>query len=265
MCRIWGNQLSFGSAGLNCELQLGFRPRRFTTFEHWCIFITYLQGRKHEHLLLSAVYLLQQDGPASLFVQLGYSNCVVLEQNNSSFLSLWRVALVLFFVRLNKMCQVSYFWVQVKEDVVLEAEQQLVFVLDVLLHQGARRVQPPVNHSNIRHARCCYESCERVCGKVFWFCTLNCWWLCPPVREAGTAWPTQQAAGLVGTGLDGESENKQHHCFDAFSLGLEYNWINIILWVGVTNGWTQSGGLKATFKDWPALNNKRTLELKSFL
>lgn len=35
------------------------------------------------------------------------------------------------------MRQVSHFWIQVKEDVVLEAEQQFVFVLDVLLHQGA--------------------------------------------------------------------------------------------------------------------------------
>lgn len=33
------------------------------------------------------------------------------------------------------------------------------------------------------------------------FRTLNCWWLCPPVTEAGTVWLTRQAAGLVGTGL----------------------------------------------------------------
>lgn len=52
---------------------------------HVCFFcFFYLQGCKHEHLLLGAVDLLQQDGPARLFVQLGYSNCVVLEQNKST-------------------------------------------------------------------------------------------------------------------------------------------------------------------------------------
>lgn len=45
---------------------------------------------------------------------------------------------------------VSYFRIEVKEDIVLEAQQQLVFVLDVLLHEGSRRVQPPVNQSNNR-------------------------------------------------------------------------------------------------------------------
>lgn len=45
---------------------------------------------------------------------------------------------------------VSYFRIDVKEDIVLEAQQQLVFLLDVLLHEGMRRVQPPVNQSNNR-------------------------------------------------------------------------------------------------------------------
>lgn len=63
------------------------------TFKYWCIFIFYLQGRKHEHLLLGAVYLLQQDGPASLFVQLGYSNCVVLEQKQLIISPSWQSGL----------------------------------------------------------------------------------------------------------------------------------------------------------------------------
>lgn len=116
----------------------------FTTFQilmhvFW-VFFFYLQGCEHEHLLLCAVYLLQQDGPAPLFVQLGYSNCVVLEQNKSTTQHCTIETScpgVLFLGSVEQLRQVSHFWIQVKEDVVLEAEQQLVFMLDVLLHQGA--------------------------------------------------------------------------------------------------------------------------------
>lgn len=100
------------------------------------LYFFYLQGCKHEHLLLGAVYLLQQDGPASLFVQLGYSNYVVLEQNKSTFHHCDKSPRCFAEGQVDQ-CRVSYFWIQVKEDVVLIAEQQLVFVLDVLLHQGA--------------------------------------------------------------------------------------------------------------------------------
>lgn len=100
----------------------------------------YLQGCEHEHLLVGAVNLLQQDGPARLFVQLGYSNCVVLEQNKSTTQHCTIETScpgVLFLGLVEEMRQVSHFWIQVKEDVVLEAEQQFLFVLDILLHQGA--------------------------------------------------------------------------------------------------------------------------------
>lgn len=138
---------------------MGFRLRPFHYFPNtdvrfYFILFFYLQGREHEHLLLGAVYLLQQDGPARLLVQLGYSNCIVLDQNESKVQHCTTDPScpgVQFLESVEQMCQVSHFWIQVKEDVVLEAEQQLVFVLDVLLHQGARRVQPPVNHSDIQH------------------------------------------------------------------------------------------------------------------
>lgn len=74
----------------------------------------------------------------------------------------------------------SYFWIQVKEDVVLEAEQQLVLVLDVLLHQGARRVQPAVNHSDIQHTESTSDTdgfvmraVKQSAGRAF-VGTLNC-------------------------------------------------------------------------------------------
>lgn len=124
--------------------KLGFRLRPFYYFLNtdacFFFFFFYLQGCEHEHLLLGAVNLLQQDGPARLFVQLGYSNCVVLEQNKSTTQHCTIETScpgVLFLGLVEQTCQVSHFWIQVKEDVVLEAEQQFFFVLDVLLHQGA--------------------------------------------------------------------------------------------------------------------------------
>lgn len=45
---------------------------------------------------------------------------------------------------------VSYFRIDVKEDIVFKAKQQLVIFLNALLHKRTRGVQPPVNHSNNR-------------------------------------------------------------------------------------------------------------------
>lgn len=49
----------------------------------------HLQGGEHQHLLLGAVDLLQQDGPAGLFVQLGDSDGVVLKHKHLSATERW--------------------------------------------------------------------------------------------------------------------------------------------------------------------------------
>lgn len=44
-----------------------------------------------------------------------------------------------------------YFGVKIEEDVVLEAKQQPVAALNVLLHEGTGRVQPPVDPGDIKN------------------------------------------------------------------------------------------------------------------
>lgn len=87
-----------------------------------------------------------------------------------------------------------YFGVQIEEDVVLKAQQQPVAALNVLLHEGTRRVQPPVNPRDVRtNGRTERENLE--VGRP----TRRCWWLCPPATAAQTSWPAQRAAGWADT------------------------------------------------------------------
>lgn len=58
---------------------------------------------------------------------------------------------------------ISYFRIEVEKDIVLEAEQQLVVVLNVLLHKRKRRVQPPVNSTANQSELACGQKYQPLC------------------------------------------------------------------------------------------------------